>query len=210
VGNHVDVATRNARALQRLEVTLHSNVEVALNRLLVGHDAVIAPAVIVYRLHYVVLLGVLLWLFVRHAESYLSARRALVAMLGLGLLAYWAVPMSPPRFALPRIVDVVAEHDLLGGRLFHEAGSYTAMPSLHVAWSAWAAFYVWCALRDAHPRLALLAWAFPVAMVAVVLATGRHYVLDVVGSAVLLAASIAAAHGWARLALRRDRARAER
>ncbi len=42
-------------------------------------------------------------------------------------------------------------------------------------------------------------------MVVVVLATGNHYVLDMVGSAVLLAASIAVMSGWGHLAERRAR-----
>jgi hypothetical protein len=38
-----------------------------------------------------------------------------------------------------------------------------------------------------------------------VLATGNHYVLDIVGSLVLLAASVGAASVWGRLAARRGR-----
>ncbi|RDJ94032.1 hypothetical protein B4Q13_17660 [Lacticaseibacillus rhamnosus] len=49
---------------------------------------------------------------------------------------------------------------------------------------------MWAALRVTHPRLALLAWAIPIVMTAVVLGTGNHYVLDVAGSAVLLASAI--------------------
>lgn len=67
------------------------------------------------------------------------------------------------------------------------------MPSLHVGWSAWCAYAVWSALRGAHPRLALLAWVFPLVMAVDVLTTGNHYVLDIVGSAALLALSIVVA-----------------
>jgi hypothetical protein len=79
------------------------------------------------------------------------------------------------------------------------------MPSVHVALSAWCAYAVWSALRTSHARLALLAWLFPLAMTAVVFATANHYVLDVVGSAVLLIASIAAASAWGRVAEHRHR-----
>ena len=58
--------------------------------------------------------------------------------------------------------------------------------------------------RHRH-RAALLAWVFPLVMVADVLATGNHYVLDVVGSAVLLGASIAVARLVSTLAARRQR-----
>jgi hypothetical protein len=64
---------------------------------------------------------------------------------------------------------------------------------------------VWCALRASHPRLALLAWIFPLGMVAVVLTTGNHYVLDIAGSVTLLTLAIAAASLWRRLAEKRVR-----
>jgi hypothetical protein len=56
--------------------------------------------------------GVLLWVFIRHAEVYLRMRCTLVSMTLLVLPVFWAVPMSPPRFALSGIADIVAEHDL--------------------------------------------------------------------------------------------------
>jgi len=209
VATDVAVATGNASALQSLERRLHLDVEPGLNRWLVGHDALITPAVLVYRLYYVVLLGVLVWIFLRHADVHRQVRRTFVAMTGLALVVFRVLPMSPPRFALAGVVDVVAEHDLLGGAASHGAGSLTAMPSLHVGWSAWAAYAAWSALRPTHPRAAALAWLFPAVMVADVLVTGNHYLLDVVGSGVLLVASIALARGWgrlaARLAARRDR-----
>jgi membrane-associated phospholipid phosphatase len=118
--------------------------------------------------------------------------------------------MSPPRFALPGIVDIVAEHDILGRasqEIGHGRNLYSAMPSLHVGWSMWCAYAVWSAVRASHPRLALLSWVFPLLMAADVLATGNHYVLDIAGSAVLLAVSIAVASLWSRLAERWRRAK---
>ncbi|WP_425953438.1 phosphatase PAP2 family protein [Xylanimonas sp. McL0601] len=94
------------------------------------------------------------------------------------------------------IVDVVAEHDLFGTAASPDVAggaNLTAMPSLHVGWSALAAYAAWLALRRGRPRLALLVWLFPLLMVGVVITTGNHFVLDVVGSALLLLASIGAA-----------------
>jgi membrane-associated phospholipid phosphatase len=117
---------------------------------------------------------------------------------------YWAIPMAPPRLALAGSVDIVAAHDVLGSHATGEANNFSAMPSVHVGWSAWAAYAACCALRRTHPRRALLAWAFPIVMVGDVLATGNHYLLDVVGSGVLLIAAIAVARVWGRLAAHRD------
>jgi hypothetical protein len=198
LGTDVAAATDNAHAVQALERRVHVDVELAFNGFLAGHRALITPAVLVYRLYYAVLAGVLVWILLRHDDVYLHVRRTFVAMTGLALVAYWAVPMSPPRFALAGTVDIVAEHAILG-RHVQEANGFSAMPSLHVGWSAWAAYAVWLALREAYPRGSLLPWLFPIVMVVVVFATGNHYVLDVVGSAALLVASVLAARAWGRL-----------
>jgi hypothetical protein len=202
-----DTATGNAHALQALERALGLDVEPAANQWLAGHPAFIQPAVHYYRLYYVVLLGVLVWIFVRHGEVYLRVRRTLVAMVVLVLPVFWALPMSPPRLALPGIVDIIAEHDIVDGPATRSLESghnlFSAMPSMHTAWSLWCAYAAWTALRAGQPRAALLPWLFPVGMIAVVLATGNHYVLDVVGSTVLLVVSVAVASMWARLADRR-------
>jgi hypothetical protein len=202
-------ATAHARALQSVERVLHLDVEQGANAWLVGHPALIPPAVWFYRSYYVVVVGVLVWVFLRHAEVYLHVRRTLLAMTALVLPVFWALPMAPPRFALPGVGDIVAEHDVLGSNASRDTGSganlYSAMPSLHVGWAAWCAYAVWSALRASHPRAALSAWVFPLVMAADVLTTGNHYVLDVVGSAVLLGVSVAAASAWGRLGERRRR-----
>ncbi|NUW46233.1 phosphatase PAP2 family protein [Nonomuraea rhodomycinica] len=206
VGKDVAVATADALTLQSMERALHLDVELRANRWLTEHPALIQPAVAYYRLYYVVIVGVLAWVFVRHADVYAKVRRTLVAMLVLVLPVYWAVPMSPPRFALPGVVDIIAEHDILGGQGWREVGNgqnYSAMPSMHVGWSLWCAYAAWQALRTSRPRLALLPWIFPLGMTAVVLVTGNHYVLDVAGSVVLLVVSVAVGAAWGHLAARR-------
>jgi hypothetical protein len=182
------------------------DIEQTANEWLAGHPSLIQPAVYYYRLYYAVIVGVLIWVFARHADIYLKVRRTLLAMTALVLPVFWALPLSPPRFALPGVVDIVAEHDIVAGHASRDVGNgqnhYSAMPSLHVGWSAWCAYAVWSALRASHPRLALLAWVFPLGMAADVLTTGNHYVLDIAGSTVLLLGSIAAGSLWGRLAER--------
>jgi hypothetical protein len=206
-GTDVEAATAHALKLQSVERALHVDIVQAANHWLTGHPALMQVSVYYYRLYYVVIVGVLLWVFLRHADVYRRVRRTFIAMTVLVLPIFWVLPMSPPRFALPGVVDVVAQHDILGGPASPEAGNgqnlYSAMPSLHVGWSLWCAYAVWCVLRDTHPRLALLAWLFPLGMAAVVLGTGNHYVLDIVGSVVLLVAAIAVASACGRLAERR-------
>ncbi|MFB9451805.1 phosphatase PAP2 family protein [Dactylosporangium vinaceum] len=209
-GRPVATAFANARWLRSVERDLHIDVELAMNSWLAGHPWLIVVAVCVYRLYYVVLVGVLVFVFVRHREVFVSVRRVMVAMALLVLPVYWAVPMAPPRFAVPGTVDIVAEHDIFG-RSAAGPGDLgqmhmTAMPSMHVGWALWCGFAVWMALRAAHPRAALLAWLFPVGMMLVVFTTGNHYVLDVVGSVLLLLAAVGVAAGWSALRARRSAA----
>jgi PAP2 superfamily protein len=198
-GRDVAAATANALALQSAEHAVHLDIERSANDWLAGNPVLSQLAVYLYRLYYVVITGVLVWVFVRHAGVYRKVRRTLVAMTVLVLPVYWAVPMSPPRFAQPGAVDIVARYDILGQasrESWTNPSSYTAMPSMHVGWSLWCAYAVWSALRAAHPRLALLPWIFPLLMTADVFATGNHYVLDVAGSVVLVAVSVAVASLW--------------
>lgn len=199
VGTDLGTATANAQSIQSIERILHCDVELTANRWLVRHPAPAVSAVLIYRLYYLAVVGVLAWTYLRHPADYLRVRRTFMAMAGIALLVFWLLPTSPPRFALPGIIDVVADRDILaraGSRDPVGGGNLSAMPSLHVGWTVWCAYGVWSALRGSHPRAALLAWLFPMIMVVVVLGTGSHYVLDVLGSAVLLMAAVAVAIGW--------------
>jgi len=195
-------AASNAHALQRFEATLGLDVERGANAWLAASATPVqVAAVVVYRSYYLVIVGVLAWLYVRHPEAYVRARRALLAMLLLVLAVYWTIPMSPPRYAMTGIVDVVAGYSPIGTQSAAAAGNaqtLSAMPSLHVALAAWCAYAVGTALRPSHPRGAVVAWAFPLLMTGVVLTTGNHYVLDVVGSALVLAAAVGLAAAWGR------------
>ncbi|KDN19289.1 phosphatase PAP2 family protein [Amycolatopsis rifamycinica] len=206
VGTDFAAADANALALQSVEQAAHVDVERSVNGWLAGRPVLAHLAVYLYRLYYVAVAGVLLWVFLRRAEVYRHVRRTMVAMMALVLPVYWAVPMTPPRFALPGAVDVVARYDFLGLESWTRPTHQTAMPSMHVGWSLWCAYAVWTALRGTHPRLAWVAWAFPLLMAADVLATANHYVLDIAGSVALLAVAVLAATlGGRLLAGRRPR-----
>nr|WP_269091246.1 phosphatase PAP2 family protein [Actinopolymorpha cephalotaxi] len=192
-----------------MERAAHLDIELAANQWLAQAPVLIQPSVYFYRLYYVALIGVLVWAALRHGDLYVRLRRVLVAMTVLALLVWWALPMSPPRFALSGVVDIIGENDLLGSRasttMDNGQNHFSAMPSMHVALAAWCAFAVWSALRRTHPRAALPAWLFPVLMVVVVIATGNHYVLDIAGSAAVFAVAVAAAAAWARVRRRSPR-----
>lgn len=97
--------------------------------------------------------------------------------------------MAPPRFAVAGIVDINAVYNILGGALARDpsrsANLYAAMPSLHCAWSTWVAYALWSTWRHTRPTWARLAWLFPAMTYWNVMATGNHFVLDIVGGVAL-------------------------
>lgn len=100
-----------------------------------------------------------LWLYLARSEHYRRLRTVLVVMMVLDLVMVWAFPAAPPRFALPGVVDYMATYDILGGesRTPHWTKNLlAAMPSMHVAWTAWSAYAAWTMLRQRSPRAAWL------------------------------------------------------
>lgn len=172
------------------------------NRWLAGQPVLIAASVLYYRLYYLPLVAVLLWLILRRADTYRVLRVTLLVVAALALVCYRLLPTSPPRFAMAGIADIIAENDQVAGESARDLSTgrthFSAFPSMHVWWSALAAYFVWFMLHRERPRVAWLTWLFPAGMV-VVIVTGNHSVLDVVGSALLLTVALAVTRPWTRV-----------
>ncbi len=192
------VAARDhALSLASTERAVGLDLEVPLNRLFLSSETLRLVGSYWYAtLHYVVTAAVLVWLYRRgRATSYLPARRALVLASLAALACYLLVPMAPPRF-LPGYVDVLhltAADGWWGADASAPRGlgqftnELAAFPSLHAGWSLWVALVVTRELRSTWARG--LAWAYVAGTAAVIVGTGNHWALDVVGGwAVVLAA----------------------
>lgn len=201
-GSDVEAATRHALGLQALERALGVDIEVPANQWVAGHPWWIGASVIIYRTYYLPMVAVLLWVLLRHPIAFRKVRDVLLVMAAVALLVFWLLPMSPPRFALEGIVDIVALHDPVGGDasvdMANGQNHYSAMPSLHVGWSMLTAYAAWTVLRPRFPYAAVAVWLLPLSMVGVVIGTGNHYVLDVVAAGALLAFSIGLVTWWSR------------
>lgn len=136
-----------------------------------------------------VVVGVLSYLAVGEGEVFWRvARNALALVAAGGFLVYWLVPVAPP-WLLP------ASYGVHSGGLRSLAGVgdlLGAMPSLHTAWAGWVALVLWVVVPG---RLRWLAVANLVVTMYVVLATGNHFVVDVVAGE-LLAYSACRASSW--------------
>ncbi len=127
--------------------------------------------------HYNVLLIMLGWLIWRHRDRYTEARNVIV-LCTFACLAVQLVPVAPPRLIGGHgIVDTALRY---GQSVYGPVGQgfsdqYSAMPSVHIAWSSAVAFFAW---RSSTSRWRYLGVAHALLTWAVVIITGNHYWLD--------------------------------
>jgi hypothetical protein len=195
----------------RLERSLGLDPELTLNRWLIHHHTLGLLLSDYYdNAHFVVTLGLLGWLWYRRADIYRPLRNTLVMINAIGLAVFWLYPTAPPRL-LPGsgFDDVVASTHAFGGwhtgPLATVANQFAALPSLHMAWAVWCSLVMWSMSKQLWVRC--LAIVYPCITCLAVLATGNHYLFDVLagvattGLAVVLVRALEAA--WrSRTALR--------
>ncbi|WP_432159797.1 phosphatase PAP2 family protein [Streptomyces sp. NRRL F-5630] len=150
-------------------------------------------------LHFVVTLGVLVWLFKWHPGRYAAARLVLFATTGAALLGYYLYPLAPPRLMTnTHFIDTVLVHETWGsmasGNLKHVSNQYAAMPSMHIGWSTWAGLTIIALAKT--PWAKILGALYPMATLTVIVATANHFWLDAVGGLLCLAFGYVVASLW--------------
>ncbi|CAL9405838.1 hypothetical protein SUDANB58_01542 [Streptomyces sp. enrichment culture] len=193
-------ALRNADWIWKAEHQLGIAVEQAVNHaansvtwLIVGMNYYYAT------LHFVVTLGVLVWLYRGHPGRYAATRLVLFATTGVALVGYYLFPLAPPRLMNGgRFIDTVMVHQTWGsmasGDLKHMSNQYAAMPSMHIGWSLWCGLTIF-ALATV-PWVRVLGLLYPALTLVVIVATANHFWLDAVGGMLCLAFGYAVARLW--------------
>jgi hypothetical protein len=156
-------------------------------------------------LHFVITVGLLVWLYMKRHHAYRAMRNLLGLTTGLALIGYWAFPLAPPRlykcnhsipasgpagrYAIGKCFDDTLAK--VGGLWsYHSpvakavANQYAAMPSLHFAWALWCAIVIHRHSRHAWVRA--LGLLYPLLTLMSIVITANHYFLDAVGGAVLI------------------------
>jgi membrane-associated phospholipid phosphatase len=167
---------------------------------------------IVYTSYFIVPFAVAGVLWIRDRLAFLRFARRLVSLALAGLVTYIAFPAAPPWMAaemgllhgVHRTTSVGFEVLGVGtAGLFSEgqgvANSVAAVPSLHSAFAALVAMFLWSRVR---PRLRPLLVLYPLAMGLTLIATGEHYFFDVLLGWLYAGAVMVA---WGRWERRRDR-----
>jgi membrane-associated phospholipid phosphatase len=189
------IALGHGRSILSFEQALHIDPELSLNRWLAAHDTLGTIVSYYYdNAHFVVTLGLLGWLWWKRADLYRPLRNTLVAINVLGLLVFWRYPVAPPRMLTSSgFSDVVATTHPFGqwhtGSIAANANQFGAMPSLHLAWAAWCSLAL-CRMST-RTWVRALALLYPLLTTFAVLATGNHYLLDVLAGLATFAVALA-------------------
>src|SRR5947209_6085775 len=203
------LARRHGFDLLHAEQWLHIDVEHAVQHAFVYHLRPVVVGMNVYygTLHFVATLGVFLFLLFRGAPTlYRHCRNVLMIGTAIGLVCFALYPALPPRL-MPAGIKTQDTMDTVGslwsynhGVLEHISDPFAPMPSLHIVWSSWVAYVLWLQIRRSPRRaVRLLPWLYPVFTGLVVIVTGTHWVIDLVGGAVVFALAVAVARGIDRL-----------
>jgi hypothetical protein len=187
------VAVAHAEGLLHAEQALHLDPEQALDTWLAGqHTLGVILSDYYDNAHFVVTLGLLGWLWWRRADIYRPLRNSLVLVNLLAFIVFWLYPVAPPRM-LAGFIDIVESSHAFGsfhsGSLASHADELAAMPSLHIAWAVWCSLALWrmSARRWVRGRAIL----YPLLTAFAVIATGNHFVFDLIGGLLAIGLSVA-------------------
>jgi PAP2 superfamily len=199
VGNKQVEALANARQVLALETPLGLDLEMVTNRWLAAQSWVASASGYVYAADYVLTsVAVLVFLYLHSPPVYRWARRSCILLNVAAAACFALYPVAPPRFiAEMSIVDTVEDRHIWGtwgSSVGDQANQLAALPSLHFALVLWVLVMLVVATRSVV--FITLASINVVLTAGVVVATGNHYVLDLVAGALVALISIPTTHSW--------------
>jgi hypothetical protein len=184
------LACGRAHHILNLERALKIDVERPLNALAAHTEPLAVFSNYYYATaHFVITIGVLVWLYKRQPLQYRALRTVLYVCNVFALAGYWLYSLAPPRFLTTEgYVDTLKLFHTWGsyesGNLSHASNQFAAMPSMHIGWSLWSGLTLFWLARRRWVR-----WfgiAYPLLTLLVIMTTANHFLLDAVGGAVAL------------------------
>jgi hypothetical protein len=176
-------AAAHAAQVMHVERLLGVDVEPALTGFLGSHPALFGGALTYYAvMHFAVAAAAAVILAIARPQLWAPMRTTFVVGSLAALVVSRLWPLAPPN--LVRGFEIVAAAS-------HPPNPYAAMPSLHTAWALWSALALIVAAWPDGRRLRALAVAAGGThlglIVLIVLSTGHHFVLDVIGGVSVIA-----------------------
>lgn len=205
-GNDPPAALRNARWIISFQGFFGLNHEHTLQQWALHFKPLIIACNYFYgSLHFIVTIGVLIFLFRKYSNDYPLARNTLAIATGLALIGFTLVPLMPPRLlpshqGFQHFVDTVDKYPAFWsfkrGAVAKISNQFAAMPSVHCAWALWCAVALVPRLRRRWAKI--LAALYPVCTVTAIVLTANHYFIDAVAGFFVLGVGFLLARAFTR------------
>ena len=191
-GSELD-ALENAARVIALQAQLGLNVEQQVQEFLTGPLMGVLGALYLFAQLVAVPLALVV-VYRRRRSAYPYLRTTLLAAWLIAIPIYAVFPTAPPRLAGIGIVDSVTRESIVPLNAPIVEWFYNpvaAVPSLHAAFAVAVGIGLAAALRNPLLRIGALAWG-PL-VILVVVATGNHFILDVVAGLLVVAVAFSVA-----------------
>jgi membrane-associated phospholipid phosphatase len=187
----LDDARVHAEWVIDLERSAHVAIEASVQRALDAGAVSWLLSNVYLAAQLVVLPLALVWLYRRSRPVYRRLRDTVIATWLIAIPIFALFPVAPPRLAGIGIVDTVSRQAGVGltGRSTLFYNPFAAVPSLHVGFAFAIGAAAAVALRAPWAKALALLWG-PLVTLSV-LATGNHYVFDIVAGLLVTAAGFA-------------------
>ena len=192
-GNDVAKASWNATKIIDLERTLHVFVEPSIQAWASNVHWLMDGADWIYlNMHYVVTVGVLIFLYTRRHDSFCFVRNSFMIAMAIALIGYAVYPTAPQRLmpewgftdSIRQFTGFTVEDHSVKALL----NLYAAVPSIHVCFAILVGWPMAKLVR--RPWLKALWLLYPLLITFVVVATGNHFLNDAFLGAVTAAVSM--------------------
>ncbi len=182
------LALEHARRIAAWERAAGLAWEAPVQQAMLGQPGVIEALNLFYLFaHFAITALFFLWLYRRSRPGFRLFRNGFLLATAIALLVAWRFPTAPPRVAglgledtLRRFSDIDIGSPGSGGL----SDPVAALPSLHAGWAFGVATGVAVYARSLLARVAAL--LYPALAVLAILATGNHFVVDVLAGAVVM------------------------
>ena len=205
---HVDESVQRGIDLINLERNLGIFWEVEIQSWVLPYNWVVKILNNFYLFGHLPVIGVLaVWLYFWHRPQYLFMRNAFLISGAIALIFYVNFPTAPPRLLpdtlgfgfVDTVVNQYQESRPLTPTWF--VNEYAAFPSMHIGWNLLVGLAVWLATKNIFIRA--FALLMPMAMMADIVLTANHYIIDGIAALPVIIAAIAIAAGARWLVMRR-------
>jgi len=189
-----ETALQNAEWVMGVQESIGIGIERGVQQALIGLPVMDLMNWIYLIAQFAVVPVALVWMYWRNRTGYLVLRTTLLTAWFIALPIYWLAPTAPPRLTGAGLIDTVNSQTPLAldsplVTAFYNP--FAAIPSLHAAFAFTVGIAIALVATRSATRASGLLWG-PIVALAVI-ATGNHFVLDILlGLAVALAGAAVA------------------